>query len=314
MDKKIFCCIPWTEYGDYPLCRKLIKEKLSKCMSHIRVVIPSFPNGMGLPQEEADNFYEWLKKDLEGFATVERLAKDQAPTTTKWSGNADDLTYNHFYVYQFEHCLNQCEYDYIARIETDFHTDDWDKIENILKQDFDLVTVGIGPTYRPAGDVSFAVFKRDLLLSIEDLTFNMVTQRKIQYWYNHDSHKLFGVDSEDVILFDKNTLLNKSDEPFRYDIFQWAIFRCIEKSDKVYLINPLKVNLEHYVGMTQQYFTYRRINFTDQSPQAGDVNLRFGDDSLTKYIRKMKQRIDMNNYNLFPPYKKVIDRYSELYA
>lgn len=37
MNKSILCCIPWTEYYDYLLYRKLIKEKLSKRMVDIRV-------------------------------------------------------------------------------------------------------------------------------------------------------------------------------------------------------------------------------------------------------------------------------------
>lgn len=314
MDKKIFCCIPWTEYCDYPLFRKLIKEKLSKCMSHIRVVIPSFPHGIGLTQTQADEFYNWLKNDLDGFAVVERLTPGQAPRVTKWSGNADDLTFNHFYVYQFEHCLDQCEYDYIARIETDFDSDDWDKIEKIFDKDFDLITVGIGTTHRPSGDVSFAVFKRDLLLSIEDLTFNMVTQRKIHYNYNNNSNQLFGTDVDDCILFDKSNLLTSSDEPFTYDIFQWGIFRCIEKSNKVYLINPKKINLEHYVGMTQQYFTFRRINSPDHTAQVADQYNHQTYVSMKQYIRKMKQTIDLNNYNLFPPYKDLIEKFCRIHG
>jgi len=314
INKKIFCCIPWTEYCDYPLARKLIKDKLSRCMAHIRVVIPSFPNGIGLTQEEADEFYDWLKNDLNGFATVERLTSDQAPRVTKWSGNADDSTFNHFYVYQFEHCIDQCEYDYIARIETDFDSDDWDKIEKIIDEDFDLITVGMGATHRHGGDVSFTIFKRDLLLNIEDLTFNMVTQRKIHYDYDVNSEILFGENSNDYILFDRNTCLLNMDEQYRYDIFQWSVFRCIENSNKVYLINPNKINLEHYVGMTQQYFTFRRMNVSEHSKQVADQdNRREIYASMINYIQKMKRTIDIDNYNLFTPYKKLIEKFCNTY-
>lgn len=316
MNKKIFCCIPWTEYCDYPLFRKLIKEKLSKCMAHIRVVVPSFPHGINIPQEEADKFYDWLRDDLSGFATVERLPLEQAPKVTKWSGQASDLTYNHSYVYQFEHCMDQCEYEYIARIETDFNTCDWDKIEKMFDEDFDLITVGIGCTHRPPGDVSFAVFKRDVLLGIEDLTFNMVTQRRIQFSYHNGNNDLFAKGAKDAILFDKTKCLYKSDEQFRYDVFQWAVLRCVEKSDKVYLINPMNVDLEHYVGMTQQYFMFYRFCRKDDNitPQPTDANMHVDESPLTKYIQKMKQQIDINNYNLFPVYKKMIEKYCQVYG
>ena len=313
MTKKILCCIPWTEYCDYPLCRQLIKEKLSKCMTEIRVVIPSFPNGIKLSQEDADKFYEWLKEDLRGYAIVERVTIDHTVSkTTKWSGNTNDRTYNPLYAYQFEHCLDQCQYEYVVRIETDFVTKDWDKFEKALEEDFDVVTVGIGMTHRPPGDVSFFACKRDILLSVEDLTFTMTTQRKIWYAY-HNNCKEFREATTDHILFDKNTMMQKSDEQFMYDIFQWAVFRCIEKSDKVYLINAITVSFDHYVGMTQHYFMNRRINAPDQTSQANDGTNQ-SQSPLMKYIEYMMKEIDIDNYNLFPHYKATIKKYYELYG
>ena len=308
MNKQILCCIPWTEYCDYPLCRKLIKEKLSKCMAEIRVVIPSGPHGIKLSQEAVDEFYEWLKEDLKGYAIVERIAIDHTvQTTTKWSGNTNDRTFNPLYAYQFEHCVDQCKYDYIARIETDFVTDDWDKFEKALEQDFDVVTVGIGMTHRPAGDVSFFACKRNLLLNIEDLVFTMTTQRRIWYSYHNNSDQLREA-TTDHMLFDKNTMLQKSEEPFLYDIFQWLVFRCIEQSEKVYLINPITVKFDHYVGMTQYYFMYRRLKSPDQTPQPSDA-LNHPNSPWMKYIELMRSELDINNYNLFPPYKTLVDNY-----
>tara|TARA_R110000868_G_scaffold329126_2_gene589952 strand:+ start:3169 stop:4023 length:855 start_codon:yes stop_codon:yes gene_type:complete len=279
-------------------------------MTDIRVVVPSFPEGIELKSSDVDDFYNWLTDDLRGYATVERITLDKSPKVTKWSGKVEDNTYNHFYTYQFEHCLDSCQYDYIARIETDFHTNDWDKFEKALLEDFDLITLGLGPTHRHAGDVSFAVFKRDLLLSVEDLMFTMSTNRKIQFNYNYNSDKQFR-NTDGHILFDKNQFLHKSDEQFRYDIFQWAIFRCIEKSDKVYLMHPLNVKTEHYVGMTQQASMYRRIKFTTQTPQLTDFHAINKNSVLMKYIEQTTSEIDINNYNLFPPYKILVEKFCE---
>jgi hypothetical protein len=38
------------------------------------------------------------------------------------------------------------------------------------------------------------------------------------------------------------------------------------------------------------------------------------DSSILRYVSKMKQEIDIDNYNLFPPYKKVIENYCEVYG
>lgn len=308
MNKQILCCIPWTEYCDYPLCRKLIKEKLSKCMTEIRVIIPSGPHGIKLSQEAVDEFYNWLSEDLRGYAIVERSVIDHTvTTTTKWSGNTNDRNYNPLYAYQFEYCVDQCNYDYVARIETDFVTKDWDKFEKALEEDFDVITVGIGKTHRSAGDVSFFACKRSLLLNIQDMIFTMVKQRKIWYSYHNNTEEL-RTSGPDYILLDKAKMLQKSDEEFLYDIFQWCVFRCIEQSDKTYLINPITVNFDHYVGMTQHYFMYRRLKSPDQTPQASD-GLNHPQSPWMKYIHYMRDEIDLNNYNLFPPYKTLLDNY-----
>lgn len=303
--------MPWGEHCDYPLARKFIKEKISKTMAEVRVLIPSFPEGTGISQKESNDFFDWLSEDLKGYAIVERLNRKFIPPQTKWSGNKSDGNLNYHYSYPFEYCLdNYSGYDYIARIETDFYTKDWEKIEKILEKDFDLVTLGTGlkkhnktEIYRPNGDISFFVIRKDFLLSLEDLSFNDVERRNIHL---REPHGGDGVDNpEDYTLFDRNKHLAKSDDKKSYSDFQWMLALTAEKSDKVYVIDPNKVLYHHFLGKTVAYISYTRgIRHATDSKY----------DALLRYINYMKSEMDINNYNLYPPYKKFIEKYYDEYG
>lgn len=304
MRKKIMCCIPWSEYCDYPLSRKLIKENLSKCMSEIRVIIPSIPDGCDISQKEADDFFEWLSNDLKGYATVERITNNKFPNTTKWSGNQGDNTFSPRYLYPLEYCIDTSDTEYVARIETDFVTDDWDKIQTILDQDFEVLTLGMGSTYRPHGDICFFVVKRELL-NDPDITFLNTTRKTIRYIYHNTSTETFG-HPDPFIKIDTTQLWDVKDDLRMYDHYEWTLLRCIEKSNKAYLVNPMNVSFDHCFGITQQYFMHKRGETVTEPP--------IWHPSLLRYVERMKQRIDIDNYNLFPPYKKLIENYCEVYG
>ena len=306
MAKKISCCIPWAEYCDYPLCRKLIKERLSKCMAEIKVIIPSIPSGIDISQEQANEFYEWLKQDLEGYAIVEQLSADGLPVTTKWSGTQLDSTFSHQYLYPFEYCVDQTNCEYVARLETDLVIDEWDKIEKVFNEDFEIVVLGIGSTHRPHGDISFFVIKRDFLLNMKDITFLNLEKEVIRYTYHNNQRELFE-NVKDYLLIDNETLLKETDQRRTYDHYEWGLLKCIQLSNKAYLINPMKVKYHHFLGITQKYFTHRR------GEPLVDLAIE-SDPSILRYVSKMKQEIDIDNYNLFPPYKKVIENYCEVYG
>ena len=306
MDKRISCCIPWAEYCDYPLCRKLIKEKLSKCMTEIRVIIPSIPSGIDISQEQSNEFYQWLKSDLDGYAIVEQLPADNLPITTKWSGSQIDSTFSHQYLYPFEYCVDKTDCEYVARLETDLVIDDWDKIETVFDEDFEIVVLGIGSTHRPHGDISFFVIKRDLLLNMKNITFLNAEKEVISYNYHNNQRELFE-DAKDYLLIDSKVLLKETDQRRTYDHYEWGLLKCIQSSNKSYLINPMKVRYHHFLGITQKYFTHRR-----GEPQV-DLQIE-SNPSILRYVKKMKQELDMNNYNLFSPYKNVIENYCEVYG
>ena len=302
MNKKIYCCIPWAEYGDFPLARKLIKEKLSKCMAKIQIVVSSFPEGLHITQQQSNEFIEWLRNDLKGYADVKVITIDQVPQTTKYSGNLRDGNYKHGYSYPLEVCLDECEYDYIARIETDFVTKDWDNIEKIFDEDFDLITTG--HFHRELIDISCFVAKKEVLLSLENLRFDETEQRSIKFAPNglgSCSGNIF----DTYCVFDrKNGIISNPNETKSYDQLQWALMQFCEKSDKVYIINSNVVEFKHYLGMNiRQYAHLRNISLEKSH-----------DDRFLQYIDRVKLEINIDDYNLFPPYKSLMENYCEVYG
>jgi len=300
-DKKIYCCIPWAEYADFPLVRKLIKEKLSKCMHKIRIVISSYPEGMEISHQDSQDFINWLKNDLGEYAEIHVITMDDVPQETKWSGNLKDHNYKHGYSYPFEVCVDDCDVDYIARIETDFVTSDWDKIETILNEDFDLITTG--QFHRELVDISCIIAKKETLLSLEDLRFDETTKRSIKFAGNGLA-SCSGNNQDVYCLFDRQKgIISNLSEQKDYDQLQWALMQFCEKSDKVYIINSNVVEFKHYLGMNIRLFGHLR-----------NVQMEKGhDDKFLQYIERLKSEIDIDNYNLFPPYKKLIENYCDVY-
>ena len=304
MDKKILCHIPWSQYCDYPLMRKLIKENLSKTKTDIKIIVPSVL-GLGISENDSIEFINWLRDDLSGYATVENIEYKDAPENTRWSGKKSDGSLSFQYTYPFEYCIEKyTDYPYIARIETDFATKEWHKIEKILEKDFDFVTIGTGlkkhgktEVYRPFGDVSFFVTRRNVLLNLPELTFLNIDCKhvNIRECHGHDGIE----NSEDYTLFNRHT--HMTFQTYVLDHFQWMLSLIMKSSDKVYVIDPNKVLHHHFVGKTSAYYCCVRGNKHIISDKKYD--------GLLRYINYMKSELDIDNYNLFPPYKKLIEKY-----
>ena len=78
----------------------------------------------------------------------------------------------------------------------------------------------------------------------------------------------------------------------------------LEKSDKVYIINSNVVEFKHYLGMNIRQFAHLRNIKLEKNH----------DDKFLQYIERMKSEIDFDNYNVFDPYKKLVESYCEQYG
>jgi len=56
---------------------------------------------------------------------------------------------------------------------------------------------------------------------------------------------------------------------------------------------------------------YRRIKSTTETPKPTDYTSIDKNSVLMEYIEQTKSEIDINNYNLFPPYKILLEKFCE---
>ena len=301
MTKRIHCCIPWIDYCDFPLARKLIKEKLSKCMHQIDVVVSPYPHALGISESDSRDFGEWLRDDLRGYANVVSIHNDHAPLTTKWSGNQTDGTYKHGYGYPFEYVVDRCEVDYVARIETDYITFEWDKIQSVFNEDFDFISNGA--FHRDCGDISFMVWRKDYLLSLPDIHFLEIEKPLIHFGANCNNGEYANATSQPYCIVDNHKDVLSADTTRVYDQYQRVLMQSHLYSNKTYVINHANVKYAHLRGMSTRYYGHLR-NLTLHNDQH---------DMFIRYIDAMNQEIDINNYNLFEPFKKIVLDYYPQY-
>lgn len=310
MNKNIFCGIAWMEFFDYPMLRKLIKEELARDIKKIQISIPSNPGAFGKSEKDADEFLNWLQNDLSCCpnVTVNKFTINDVPEITKYSGNKTKGDLSLCYVYPIEYCFEKCDQEYFLRIETDFFTTDWRRIKKFIDEtDFDLINTGClenGPL-----DVSFWCLKMQAFNEyVTDKTFlngNFYPYTDIQGLPQAMSRRMSSQDTDHLIAsnINRQTDVLKRDHSYNYDHFQWMMFQIINKSDKVFVLNPKSVDIRHYISMNQSTAHYIRTN----------KFCALQDDKCFKYIETCKVHGLYENYNMYLPYKNVMDKYYEDY-
>lgn len=306
MNKKLFCGIGWSELFDYPLLRKLIKEELTHDVKKIQISVPSHPHSFGRNEKDAEEFINWLRDDLSCCSNVivSNFTINDVPEPTKYCGSRTKGDLSFGYMYPIEYCFDRCDQEYFLRIETDFYTSEWSKIKKFIDEnDFDLINTGClanGPL-----DVSFWCLKMQAFNEfVTDKTFlngTFYPYSDIQGVPPAISRGFGGPETDNIIAYNINrsTDLLKKEHSYNYDHFQWMMFQIINKSDKVFVLNPRGVDVRHYMAMNQSCTNYLRTN-TFCSLQ---------DDRYFKYIETCKIRNCYDNYNIYPPCKELMDRY-----
>ena len=91
-------------------------------------------------------------------------------------------------------------------------------------------------------------------MTLDNLTFNDIECRNLSFNEPHGTDEVNN--PEDYTLFDRTKHFTTSDHKKTYSDFQWMLALIMEKSDKVYVIDPNNIQYRHFLGKTLNYFSY----------------------------------------------------------